>query len=24
VKGGAAHEYGREREPVTTLQEATE
>jgi len=24
VKGGVAHEYGREREPVTTLQEATE
>jgi ribonuclease Z len=24
MKGGAAHEYGREREPVTTLQEATE
>jgi ribonuclease Z len=24
VKGGAAHEYSREREPVTTLQEATE
>jgi ribonuclease Z len=24
VKGGAAHEYGREREPVTTLQEASE